>query len=235
MLALRVPNLEMHIYANGRHPGDPLRDGSHMTGGLTDRKGIPFGTWQFRFIDWFRDLGFLEPPGVETKAAKDIAFYLSQPVALSVEPPAGATLLLAAAGDGSQVYTCTDGHWVLKAPDARLLDEHGQAIGTHFAGPTWRLNGWQRSKRQSHRQPACFRRFLCSLPIAASRSRKRNRQVRERDATSDATETHGGAAGTDPCTSGEKRVPYTAKYSFYTANHDQYSSCGGGGIFSGRG
>jgi len=29
------------------------------------------------------------------------------------------------------------------------------------------------------------------------------------------TETHGGAAGTDPCTSGEKRVPYTAKYSFY--------------------
>ncbi len=59
MLALRVPNLEMHIYANGRHPGDPLRDGSHMTGGLTDRKGIPFGTWQYRFIDWFRDLGFL--------------------------------------------------------------------------------------------------------------------------------------------------------------------------------
>ena len=38
MLALRVPNLEMHIYANGRHPGDLLRDGSHMSGGLTDRK-----------------------------------------------------------------------------------------------------------------------------------------------------------------------------------------------------
>ena len=79
MLALRVPNLEMHIYANGRHPGDLLPDGSHMSGGLTDRKGIPFGTWQFRFVDWFRDLGFLEPPGVETKAAKDTAFYLSQP------------------------------------------------------------------------------------------------------------------------------------------------------------
>jgi acetyl esterase/lipase len=80
MLALRVPNLEMHIYANGRHPGDLLRDGSHMTGGLTDRNGIPFGTWQFRFIDWFRDLGFLQKPGVETKAAKDIEFYLSQPL-----------------------------------------------------------------------------------------------------------------------------------------------------------
>jgi endo-1,4-beta-xylanase len=56
-----------------------LRDGSHMTGGLTDRNGIPFGTWQFRFVDWFRDLGFLQKPDVETKAAKDIAFYLSQP------------------------------------------------------------------------------------------------------------------------------------------------------------
>ena len=80
MLALRIPNLEMHIYANGRHPGDPLRDGSHMTGGLTDRNGIPFGTWQFRFMEWFRDLGFLQPPGVETKAARDISFYMSQPV-----------------------------------------------------------------------------------------------------------------------------------------------------------
>ena len=79
MLALRVPDLEMHIYGNGRHPGDVLRDGSHMAGGLNDRHGIPFGTWQLRFIDWFRDLGFLQPPGVETKAAKDIAFYLSQP------------------------------------------------------------------------------------------------------------------------------------------------------------
>jgi len=80
MLAQHVPNIEMHIYANGRHPGDPLRDGSHMTGGLSDRNGTPFGTWQFRFIDWFRDLGFLGKPGVETKAAVDITYYLNQPV-----------------------------------------------------------------------------------------------------------------------------------------------------------
>ncbi|HVT93273.1 MAG TPA: alpha/beta hydrolase fold domain-containing protein [Bryobacteraceae bacterium] len=59
MLAQSVPNIEMHIYGRGRHPGDPLPDGSHMSGGLTDRGGMPFGTWQYRFIDWFRDLGFL--------------------------------------------------------------------------------------------------------------------------------------------------------------------------------
>jgi endo-1,4-beta-xylanase len=79
MLALRVPNIEMHLYGNGRHPGDALPDGSHMTGGLTYRNFTPYGTWQDRFIDWFRDLGFLQKPGVETKAAKDIATYLSQP------------------------------------------------------------------------------------------------------------------------------------------------------------
>jgi endo-1,4-beta-xylanase len=79
MLDEGVPNLEMHIYGNGRHPGDALPDGSRMSGGLTDRNGTPFGTWQDRFIDWFRELGFLQKAGVETKAAKDIAVYVSQP------------------------------------------------------------------------------------------------------------------------------------------------------------
>ncbi len=78
MLAISVPNIEMHIYANGRHPGQPLSDGSHMTGGLTYRNGMPFGAWQDRFIDWFRDLGFMQKPGVETKAAADIAAYASR-------------------------------------------------------------------------------------------------------------------------------------------------------------
>jgi len=79
MLAFHAPNLEMHIYANGRHPGDPLPDGSRMSGGLTDRNDTPYGTWQYRFIDWFRDLGFLGKPGVETKAARDVAAFVNQP------------------------------------------------------------------------------------------------------------------------------------------------------------
>ena len=77
MLAIGVPNIEMHLYGHGRHPGDALPDGSRMSGGLTDRTGIPFGTWQLRFIDWFRDLGFMQKPGVETKAAKDTAAFLT--------------------------------------------------------------------------------------------------------------------------------------------------------------
>lgn len=77
MLTAGIPNIEMHIYGNGRHPGDPLPDGSRMSGGLTDRGGIPYGTWQDRFIDWFRDLGFLQKPGVETKAARDVATFVN--------------------------------------------------------------------------------------------------------------------------------------------------------------
>lgn len=64
MLKQEVPNLEMHIYGKGGHAG-----------GFNDRGNSPFGTWQFRFIDWFRDLGFLNKPGVETEAVKDIKVF----------------------------------------------------------------------------------------------------------------------------------------------------------------
>jgi acetyl esterase/lipase len=79
MLSAGVPNVEMHLYGNGRHPGDPMPDGSRMSGGLSDRNDIPYGTWQFRFIDWARDLGFLQKPGTPTKAAKDVAGYVANP------------------------------------------------------------------------------------------------------------------------------------------------------------
>ncbi|MEO8621263.1 MAG: alpha/beta hydrolase [bacterium] len=86
MLDASVPNVELHVYGNGRHPGDSLSDGSRMSGGLTDRNAMPMGTWQHRFIDWFRDLGFLQKPGVETKAAKDVATFARTRVSGSAAP-----------------------------------------------------------------------------------------------------------------------------------------------------
>lgn len=79
MLQARIPNVELHIYGNGRHPGEMLSDGSRMSAGLAYRNGMPIGTWQDRFIDWFRDLGFLQKPGIETKAARDVAAFVTQP------------------------------------------------------------------------------------------------------------------------------------------------------------
>ncbi|MBL9169119.1 MAG: alpha/beta hydrolase fold domain-containing protein [Verrucomicrobiales bacterium] len=92
MLNAGIPNVEMHLYGHGRHPGDPMPDGSRMAAGLADRNGIPFGTWQNRYIDWFRDLGFLQKPGVDTKASKDIALFITQPPPrpFGSRPPQGA-------------------------------------------------------------------------------------------------------------------------------------------------
>ena len=68
MLKAGVPNLEMHIYARGGH--GVKREGP---------EGIPYGTWITRYMDWFRDLGFLGKPGEETRAARDVAAYASKP------------------------------------------------------------------------------------------------------------------------------------------------------------
>jgi endo-1,4-beta-xylanase len=73
MLKAGIPNVEMHIYGHGRHPGEVMPDGSRMAAGLADRNGIPIGKWQDRFIDWFRDLGFLQKSGMETRASKESA------------------------------------------------------------------------------------------------------------------------------------------------------------------
>ncbi len=55
LLAAGATQVEIHLYAHGGHAN-----------GMKDRNGIPFGTWQDRFVEWFRDLGFLGKPGTPT-------------------------------------------------------------------------------------------------------------------------------------------------------------------------
>lgn len=55
LLAAGAPHVEIHMYGHGGHAN-----------GIKDRNGIPFGTWHYRFVDWFRDLGFLGKPGTPT-------------------------------------------------------------------------------------------------------------------------------------------------------------------------
>ena len=74
-----VPNIEMMLYARGRHPGDKTGPGEPpATGSISNMGGIPYGTWSARFLDWFGDLGFLGQPGVVTQAAKDVASHLDR-------------------------------------------------------------------------------------------------------------------------------------------------------------
>jgi Protein of unknown function (DUF3455) len=150
-----------------------------------------------------------------TLAALGSIVVLAQP-GQSIEPPAGARLILEAKGDGAQVYTCTDSHWVLKAPDAKLLDAQGQVIGTHFAGPTWRLNDGSEVKgKMIASQPSPDGKSIPWLLVGAvpgSGSGKFTSVAYIRR-----TETSGGAAPKDACTGGDLPVPYTARYSFYAA------------------
>jgi endo-1,4-beta-xylanase len=92
MLEDGVPNVELHIYARGHHPGDKVKPGEPpSTGGLTDRGHIAFGTWPARYMDWFRDLGFLGAPGVETQAARDVAANIARVrKSATWSPPKGA-------------------------------------------------------------------------------------------------------------------------------------------------
>jgi hypothetical protein len=61
-----------------------------------------------------------------------------------VAPPEGSALLLELAADGVQIYTCEAKEggfgWSFKAPEANLFDQQGRQVGTHFAGPTWKID-----------------------------------------------------------------------------------------------
>jgi hypothetical protein len=131
----------------------------------------------------------------------------------SIDNPPGTKLLLQAKGEGAQVYACTDGHWELKAPDARLIDSHGRVIGKHFAGPTWHLNnGGEVKGKAIAKQPAPDSSsvpWLLIQSVSSSGSLSSVTWIRR-------THTHGGTAPNSACTSGELRVPYTATYEFYT-------------------
>ena len=60
-----------------------------------------------------------------------------------VAPPQGSAPLLEVVADGVQIYTCeAKGNlfeWSFTAPEANLFDKQGRQIGTHFAGPTWKM------------------------------------------------------------------------------------------------
>jgi Protein of unknown function (DUF3455) len=136
-----------------------------------------------------------------------------QQVPSTIDVPPGTRLLMQAKGEGVQVYVCTEGTWTLKAPDAKLLDTQDKVIGEHFAGPTWKLNDGSQVRGKmiaSQRSPdAGSVPWLLLAAVPQSGSGKFADVVYIRR-----TDTRGGAAPTGPC-SGERRIAYSASYSFY--------------------
>lgn len=140
----------------------------------------------------------------------------------SIDLPKGARLVLQAKGDGVQIYTCSETpsggvKWSPPRPDARLLDASGHPIGTHFAGPTWKLkDGGQVQGAKKGEQPHAGSipwLLLDSKEGTATGSLASVAFIRR-------TETHGGVEPTSGCKSKQDvnktvQVPYTATYTFY--------------------
>lgn len=148
---------------------------------------------------------------------------LAQQISVTIDAPAGARPILELKGDGFQIYTCTSTpqgqKWIFKAPDAKLLDSSGNVVGSHFAGPSWKLSdGGEVQGDLVASQPASSPDsvpwlLLRARPGTAAGSLASVAFIRR-------TNTHGGAAGTAGCLSGadsgkSERVPYTAAYTFY--------------------
>jgi hypothetical protein len=138
---------------------------------------------------------------------------LAQTAKDSIDVPPQSRLLLRAVGSGDQIYDCVNGGWVLKAPDAKLLNAEGSVIGRHFAGPTWELSDGSSIKGKAVGKKvapdATAVPWLLLESIGGTGKLVAVRFIQR-------TETHGGNAPDGSCSEGAtRRVPYTATYSFY--------------------
>jgi hypothetical protein len=156
-------------------------------------------------------------------AAVSILASPAQQTADPIDPPAGTRAVLQAKGDGVQIYVCSIAHdgfkWTLKAPDAKLLDPSGKVIGSHSAGPTWKLlDGSQVQGELIAGKPAPEANSVAWLLLrakvgTATGSLASVEFIRR-------TETHGGVAAVSDCQNSHDagktlQIPYTATYTFY--------------------
>jgi Protein of unknown function (DUF3455) len=142
----------------------------------------------------------------------------------ALAPPEGATLLLRVAADGVQIYVCEakegGGAWVFKAPDAALFDSDGRQVGTHFAGPTWKLaDGSAVAGEVAAKADAPEAGAIPSLLLRA-KSHEGNGTFANA-AYIRRIETKGGAAPKDRCDASHilesARMRYSAIYEFFAA------------------
>jgi hypothetical protein len=68
----------------------------------------------------------------------------AESVPSNLKAPAGSVLLFELQAQGVQIYTCEADPgdasafvWTFTAPEAELLNQHGEVVGKHFTGPTW--------------------------------------------------------------------------------------------------
>jgi hypothetical protein len=138
--------------------------------------------------------------------------------------PPDARLLLEAAAQGVQIYTCAqqnDGYrWVFTAPDATLFDVTGRQIGTHFAGPTWQMEDGSKIVGEVIAQDRAPEPHAIAWLLLRVKSHEGS-GILSGASLVRRTDTLGGAAPPTACNEtqarSQARMRYTAQYLFYAA------------------
>ena len=139
-------------------------------------------------------------------------------------PPSAQNPILTVTGKGVQIYTCQQSaaglQWVLKAPEATLIDASGNPVGAHSAGPTWKSTDGSAIKgevlqRSPSPDPTSIPWLLLrATSTSGSGIMTRVEYIRRSD-------THGGVSPTTGCDAHHinaiSRIPYSATYTFYSA------------------
>jgi Protein of unknown function (DUF3455) len=141
----------------------------------------------------------------------------------AIQAPASEEVVLIAHASGSQIYTCQAGAdgkfaWTLKAPDAELKDEKGKVIGSHFGGPSWKLNDGSEvtGKAAAHVDSPDPNSIPWLLVKVVDHS---GQGLLTKVTTIQRIHTHGGKPPAEGCDeshrSAETKTGYTADYYFY--------------------
>ncbi len=160
----------------------------------------------------------------KASAEKEISYKEDPPdVPDLIAAPAGEEVVLYAHATGSQIYSCQsadDGTfaWALKAPDAELHDRKDKVIGSHSAGPTWKLKDGSEvtGKAAAHVDSLGGESVPWLLVNAVGHSGK---GLLTTVTTIQRVRTHGGMPPDDVCDAAhintEAKSSYSADYYFY--------------------
>jgi hypothetical protein len=141
----------------------------------------------------------------------------------SIDPPTAARVVLRAAADGVQIYSCDpDGaafHWVLKGPEASLFDETGRQIGKHFAGPSWQSSDGSLVTGEVAAKVASPNANAIPWLLLRAKSHEGTGQLASVKYIQ-RTDTKGGVAPSGGCDAAhqgpEARMRYSASYTFFS-------------------
>lgn len=141
----------------------------------------------------------------------------------AVAPPQGSTMLLEAEADGVQIYACESkaggAEWSFKAPEANLFDKQGRQIGTHFAGPTWKMDDGSAIVGEVIAKADAPAPGAVQWLVLRAKSREGSGVLSQADFIR-RTDTKGGAAPKTGCdardVSDQARMRYSAIYQFFT-------------------